>query len=43
MDEVTSIFGENVFNESVMKTRLPKETFKQLMKTVEGGENWILL
>ena len=38
MDEVTSIFGENVFNESVMKTRLPKETFKQLMKTVEGGE-----
>ncbi|MCR4734035.1 MAG: glutamine synthetase III [Treponema sp.] len=38
MDEVTSIFGENVFNESVMKARLPKETFKQLMKTVEGGE-----
>lgn len=38
MDEVTSIFGENVFNESVMKTRLPKETYKQLMKTIEGGE-----
>ncbi|MCQ2591040.1 MAG: glutamine synthetase III, partial [Treponema sp.] len=38
MDKVTSIFGENVFNESTMKARLPKETYKQLMKTIEGGE-----
>mgnify|MGYP002856113401 CR=1 FL=1 len=38
MDEVTSIFGENVFNETVMRARLPKETYKQLMKTIEGGE-----
>ena len=38
MDSVTSIFGENVFNETIMKARLPKETFKQLMKTIEGGE-----
>ncbi len=38
MDEVTEIFGENVFNETVMRARLPKETFKQLMKTIEGGE-----
>lgn len=38
MDEVTSIFGENVFNETVMKACLPKETYKQLMKTIEGGE-----
>ena len=38
MDEVTQIFGENVFNETVMKARLPKETYKQLMKTIEGGE-----
>ena len=38
MDAVTSIFGENVFNESTMKARLPKETYKQLMKTIEGGE-----
>ena len=36
MDKVTSIFGENVFNESTMKARLPKETYKQLMKTIEG-------
>ena len=38
MDEVTPIFGENVFNETVMNARLPKETYKQLMKTIEGGE-----
>ena len=38
MDQVTPIFGENVFNETVMKARLPKETYKQLMKTIEGGE-----
>ncbi len=38
MDSVTSIFGESVFNETVMKARLPKETFKQLMKTIEDGE-----
>ena len=38
MDSVTSIFGENVFNETVMKARLPKETYKQLMGTIEGGE-----
>ncbi len=38
MEEVTSIFGENVFNETVMKARLPKETYKSLMKTIQGGE-----
>ena len=35
---VTEMFGENVFNETTMKARLPKETFKQLMKTIQGGE-----
>ncbi len=35
---VSEIFGENVFDESVMKARLPKETFKALMKTIKGGE-----
>lgn len=34
---LTSIFGSNVFNESVMRTRLPKETFKGLKKTIEEG------
>ncbi|MBQ7752412.1 MAG: glutamine synthetase III [Treponema sp.] len=37
-EKVTEIFAENVFNETVMKARLPKETYKQLMKTIEGGE-----
>ena len=36
--EVTEIFGSKVFNESVMKSRLPKETFKALMKTITLGE-----
>ncbi|MBQ6565966.1 MAG: glutamine synthetase III [Treponema sp.] len=35
---VTELFGSMVFNESVMKARLPKETFRQLMKTIKGGE-----
>ena len=38
MEKVTEIFGQNVFNETVMKERLPKETYKQLMKTIDGGE-----
>ena len=37
-ESVTEMFGENVFNETVMKARLPKETYRQLMKTIEGGE-----
>ena len=37
MEKVTEIFGQNVFNETVMKERLPKETYKQLMKTIDGG------
>lgn len=35
---VEDFFGEMVFNESVMRARLPKETFKQLMKTIKNGE-----
>lgn len=31
-------FGENVFNQKVMKERLPKEIFKSLKKTIEAGE-----
>ncbi len=38
MDSVTALFGENVFNETVMRERLPKETFKQRMKTIAEGE-----
>lgn len=35
---VTEIFGTNVFNEAVMKERLPKETFKELKKTIRDGD-----
>lgn len=34
---VTEIFGQNVFNLSVMKERLPKATFKSLEHTVKDG------
>ena len=38
MSNVPEIFGSMVFNQHVMKERLPKNTFKQLMKTIEKGE-----
>ncbi|WP_088185804.1 glutamine synthetase III [Desulfosporosinus sp. FKA] len=31
------IFGENVFNDTVMKARLPKAAYKSLRKTIEEG------
>jgi len=31
------IFGENVFNDSVMRERLPKATYKSLRRTIEEG------
>ncbi|MDO5406463.1 MAG: glutamine synthetase III [Eubacteriales bacterium] len=34
---VAEIFGKNVFNEAVMKERLPKSVFKKLKKTIEDG------
>lgn len=34
---VAEIFGRNVFNEYVMKERLPKSVFKKLKKTIENG------
>ncbi len=39
MDNLTNIFGSNVFSESVMKERLPKDTFKALKKTIDLGES----
>ena len=30
-------FGINVFNDSVMRQRLPKETYKALHKTIDEG------
>ena len=35
---VAEIFGENVFNDTVMQERLPKKVYKNLKKTVEEGK-----
>ena len=34
---VAEVFGKNVFNETVMRERLPKSVFKKLKKTIEDG------
>src|SRR3974390_957820 len=33
--DLTEVFGSNVFNDKVMKERLPKETYKCLKETIE--------
>ncbi len=38
MDKVTKIFGSNVFNDSVMKERLPEDTYKILKRTIKEGK-----
>lgn len=35
--KVSEIFGKNVFNETVMRERLPKNVFKKMKKTIEDG------
>lgn len=37
-DIVTQTFGADVFNERVMRQRLPKEVFKQLQRTIQHAE-----
>ena len=36
--KVSEIFGEDVFNDSVMQERLPKKVYKELKKTIEEGK-----
>ncbi|MBQ9513359.1 MAG: glutamine synthetase III [Clostridia bacterium] len=38
MEQITELFGSKVFNDAVMKARLPKETYKQVKKAVDEGE-----
>lgn len=38
MENVPEYFGSDVFNESVMKERLPKATYKALKKTIDNGD-----
>jgi len=37
-ESITELFGSNVFNEVVMRERLPKDVYKSLKRTIEGSE-----
>ena len=39
MEKVNEIFGSMVFNDAVMKERLPKATYNQLKQSIESGED----
>ncbi len=39
MSYLSTIFGSNVFNDSVMRERLPKETYKVFKKTLAEGKS----
>lgn len=39
MKNVPELFGSMVFNDHVMKERLPKETYKALKRTMENGKS----
>jgi glutamine synthetase len=36
-EPISSIYGSNVFNEAVMRERLPKDVFKSLKRTIDEG------
>lgn len=38
MSKIPELFGSLVFNETTMKERLPKDTYKALKKTIEDGK-----
>lgn len=38
MSNLNEMFGSSVFNDSVMKVRLPKATYKALKKTIQEGK-----
>ena len=38
MSKISEIFGSMVFNDAVMKARLPKETYKTLKQTINEGK-----
>ena len=38
METITSVFGSMVFNDSVMKARLPKETYKEVRLAIDDGK-----
>ena len=38
MNTVTELFGSMVFNDSVMRARLPKDVFKQVQRSIQDGK-----
>jgi len=38
MNAVTELFGSMVFNDSVMRTHLPKDVFKQVQRSIQEGK-----
>ena len=38
MNTVTDVFGSMVFNDSVMRARLPKDVFKQVQRSINEGK-----
>ena len=41
--DVKKIFGSNVFNDAVMKERLPKAAYKKMKATIEAGAELVSL
>lgn len=39
MKDIPNLFGSLVFNDNVMKARLPKETYKRLKNTIQAGKS----
>ncbi|MBN2593684.1 MAG: glutamine synthetase III [Sedimentisphaerales bacterium] len=37
-ESVTELFGSNVFNDIVMRSRLPKDVYRSMKKTIDGNE-----
>lgn len=37
MDAISSVFGKNVFDDDVMRERLPKDVYKKLKETISDG------
>ncbi len=41
--DITKIFGSNVFSKKVMKERLPKEVYLELLRTIDDGKPLTLM
>ena len=39
MSKISELFGSMVFNDTVMREKLPKKTYESLKKTIQSGSN----